>query len=178
MQPPPQGSLPGPLTRRSPREQQEDFGAAPQRLTAAQLPDQLLCLSQLLPGGHQGHENTAHRAPVGIQLLPEPGQLPTEALGPESMLGLRQGGPRGAGGTGGRQGLTWAEASLLWQLVKPRVRNTPSRMATVEADTSGLLRVRATLGPCTRYLPWGGNMRVGLGWGSAGSQGGAGQAGL
>lgn len=71
---------------------------------------------------------------------------------------------------GGGWGLTWTEASLLWQLSKPRVRNTPSRTATVDADTSELRSVRATLGPCKPYFPWGGKARVGLGWGSAESQ--------
>lgn len=31
--------------------------------------------------GHQGHQGTAHRIPVGIQLLPELGQLLLESLG-------------------------------------------------------------------------------------------------
>lgn len=65
---------------RSRREQQENFGAAPQGPAAVQLPDQLLGLPQLPTRGHQGHEGTAHRAPKGIQLLPEPSQLPEEAL--------------------------------------------------------------------------------------------------
>ena len=65
------------------------------------------------------------------------------------------------------------EASCLRQLSKPRVWNTPSRRAAVEADTSGLQRARATLGSFTLYLPWGGKARAGPGWGSTWRQRGA-----
>lgn len=64
--------------------------------------------------------------------------------------------------TGGRLALTWTEASLLWQFSKPKIWNTSSRTATVEAKTSGLLSVRATLGPCRLYFPWRGKARAGL----------------
>lgn len=101
---------------------------------------------------------------MGIQLLPERCQLPQEVLG---RVKGRHGSREAPGGaevdTGGRLELTWTEASLLWQLSKPRVWNTSSRTAIVEADTSGLLSVRATLGPCRLYFPWGGKARVGLG---------------
>lgn len=76
----------------------------------------------------------------------------------------------------GRVGLTWTEASRLWQLSKPRVWNTLSRIATVEADTSGLLSVKATLGPCTLYFPWEGKARVGRGGALLGARSEEGQA--
>lgn len=78
--------------------------------------------------------------------------------------------------TAGRLGLTWTEAFLLRQLSKPRVWNTRSKTATVEADTSGLLSVRATLGPCTLYFPWGSNARVGLGGAQLGGRSESGKA--
>lgn len=70
---------------------QEDLGAAPQGPAAAQLPHQCLWL-YLLPVSpqqlslrpsmrHQGHKGTAHGAPVGVQPLPELGQLLLESLG-------------------------------------------------------------------------------------------------
>lgn len=108
---------------------------------------------------------------MGNQLFPEPSQLLKEVLGQKRRAGLGLGRPH----TGlrvqavGKLGLTCPKASLQ-QLAKPRVWNTPSRRATVEADTSGLLSVRATLGPCTLYFPWGeARPKLGL-WGSAGSQ--------
>lgn len=103
---------------------------------------------------------------MGIQLLPEPNQFPMETLGQERVLGLSPGRPQVGLGVEvgrGRRGLTWTKASHLLQLSKPSVRNTPSRTASVEADTSGLLSDRVTLGPCPLYLPWGGKARVGPG---------------
>lgn len=114
-----------------------------------------------------------HVAAPGTQPAPQGSPGARAEAGPEH----REAPGRLGASMGSRRGLTWTEASLLRQLSKPKARNTPSRTATVEADTSGLLSVRATLRPRTLYFPWGGKARVGLGWGSAGNQEWAGQAG-
>lgn len=79
----------GPLTTTAGLEQ-EDLGAALQGPTAAQLLYQHLRLyslpisTQQLPLGppvsHQGHQGTAHRTLVSVQLFPELSQLLPECL--------------------------------------------------------------------------------------------------
>lgn len=90
MRPGPQGR-PQTLLTPTASLNQEDLGAAPQGPTAAQLLHQHLWLHLLPispqqlplrpPVGHKGHKGTAHWAPAGVQLLPEPGHLLLENLG-------------------------------------------------------------------------------------------------
>lgn len=70
---------------------QEDLGVASQCPAVAQLLHKHLQLPLLPvspqelplrpPVGHEGHKGTAHRAPVGVQPLPELGHLLLESLG-------------------------------------------------------------------------------------------------
>lgn len=138
----PQPGDPGrlPLTPGALESSRKTLGAAPIGPCSGSAPGAAAATASAAGGGHQ-EPKAQPTGPPWASSRSEPRPAPHRSPGAGPSASLSAGRPRGlrAGvGVGAGEGAYhWTEAFCLWQLSKPRVWNTPSRRATVEADTSG-----------------------------------------